>query len=500
MPTPPIEKTPYDHLYFIGLIALVAFFAFFQTATMPLLDAVESRNGVNALEMWQTHDFAHVTYGNRADVWNAKPPLSIWLTAAAFRIFGLNEFALRLPMSLATIFLFIFLYRIIRLYQQADFAFYACLLLLTVKGLVGRHVADLGQYDAVFTCFAVGGTFFFLRYFDFKKRQSVFWAALFFGLSFLSKGFGVFVFLLGLMMYMLARRQFFTTLFSKNFFLAILMFAAFPVLWLWLNNWNTSTTFQANIDQEFLAFLPSLAPRNWLLFYDYLAKQFEWWHWLFLVSIPVGLTLIFRNSGDLKANFTTALTTFEPTAQLPRNRHFTLRELLARPDLKPNIQLLLLSICIWLVLAVVCTLTQNEQYLAFALPFIAITTAACIFYFNNRWEWFRFIFIALLVFTFWGQLDFYLKDRPRPAVIVANEALLKGKSRLTIDDDLPTQNVLLYLRFFQPNLTTINSSKAAGDLIFCRADNQDKYPSSSVIYEDEEYVLLAPIFEDQREM
>lgn len=495
-----IDTTPYDNLYFIGLIGLVIFFAFFKSAELPLLDAVEARNGVNAIEMWTSQNFSTVTYGKQVDVWNAKPPLSIWLTGTSLQFFGLNEFGLRFPMALATIFLFIFLYRIIRLYQQADFAFYSCLLLLAAKGLVGRHITDLGEYDAIFTCFAVAGTYYFLKFQDFNNQKALYWSAFCFGLSFFSKGFGVFVFLLGIVMYMVIRRQFIKKVFQATFAIALLIFLAFPTLWLFLNNGQFEISFYPNIQREFLNFTTQYGERNFMLFYDFLAVQFEYWHWLFLLSIPLGLYLIYTFRTDLSTNFTTALTTYEPRFQAPRTREFTIGDLLAREDLKPNIQLLLFSICIWFVLAIVCTISQNEQYLAFALPFIAITTAACIFYLNNRLEWFRVIFIGLLVFTFWAQLDYYMKPRSKPNVILANEELLKGNQSLAVDSDLPRQDIMLYLRFFQPNLTIINGGETSSDMIFCRTENLNKYPSSSVIYENDDYTLLIPIFEDKTEI
>jgi 4-amino-4-deoxy-L-arabinose transferase-like glycosyltransferase len=501
MSNPTIDKTPYDNLYFLGLIGLAVFFAFFKTAELPLLDAVESRNGVNAIEMWTSGDFAHVTYGNQADVWNAKPPLSIWLTGVSLQIFGLNEFGLRFPMGLATIFLFVFLYQTIRLYQQADFAFYSCLLLLSVKGLVGRHITDLGEYDAIFTCFAMAGTYYFLKFHDANQQNALFWSALCFGLSFFSKGFGVFVFLFGILLYMLIRRQFFKTIFSLLFIKAFLLFISFPLVWLYLNNFQLSITFIPNIQQEFLRFSVQYdGEKNILLFYDFLSAQFEWWHWLFLLSIPIGLRLIYKFRGDLSTNFTTAVAEYAPSFQAPRKREFTLADLLAREDLKPNIQLLLFSICIWLVLAVVCTISQNEQYLVFALPFIAITTAACIFYLNNRLEWFRAIFIGGLVFTFWGQLDDYTQTKPKPEFVQANEELLKGKQHLAVDSDLPAQDIMLYLRFYQPNLHIVNGEVGASTIIFCRTENREKYPNASVIYENEDYALFVPIYEDKREI
>ena len=489
-----------NHLYFIGIILLAVFFAFFKMSDAPLQDGVESRNGVNAIEMLQSGDFTHLTYGEETDKWHNKPPLSIWMTAVSFRVFGYNTFALRLPMALATILLFFFLYRLIRLYQDADFAFYSCLMLLSVKGLVGRHIGDFGEYDALFTCFAVAGTYYFLQYFDFKKPNALYYAALCFGLSFLTKGFGVFVFLLGILIYMIVRRQFRSHIFTRNFLKALTIFLVFPLFWLAMNGWQMETTLIANLEQDFLSYTLKPGGKDWLLVFNYLNLQYQWWHYLFYLAIPVGFYLIYLNQNALETNFTTQIIGHQPQSQLPKNRIFTISDLLAREDLKPNIQLLMFSISIWLSLALVCTMSQNEQYLAFALPFIAITTAACVFYFNHRFEWFRFVFIALLVFAFGGQLDDYVQDKTYPKVIMVNEDVLQNVSSLALDSNLPAQNVLLYLRFIQPGLNIITNEDNISELVFCPVENRVKYEERRIAYEDDEYVLLVLRMEDRVEM
>lgn len=480
-----------NNIYLLAILAIAAFFALYKSADAPLLDAVESRNGVNAVEMSRSGNYTQLTYADAPDAWHTKPPLSVWSIAASFRALGHHAFALRLPMALATVLLFFFLFKLIRLYQEADFAFYSCLILLSVKGLVGRHLADLGEFDAIFTCFAVAGTYFFLRYFDFRKRApALYLSAICFGLSFLSKGFGVMVFLFGIMMYVVMRRQLLKTITRRAFLLALVIFLIFPLFWLALQNGDWQAAFIPNIHQEYLSYTTQFGGRNWWGFFNYLNAQFEWWNYLFYLSMPVGFYLVYLNQHALEQNFTTIIADYNPPAQLPRSRLFTIGELLAREDLKPNIQLLLLSICIWWSLAVVCTISQNVQYLAFALPFIAITTAACIFYFNHRYEWFRYIFIAMLAFTFWGQLDRYVRDYKHPDFILKNEDVLQNATSLAIDDNLPSQDILLYLYFLQNDIRITAAEDRESELVFCHLEQQFEYPDRPVIYQDDTYVLL----------
>lgn len=62
----------------------------------PLFDETESRYAEIARLMLARRDWITLWYMDRVPFW-AKPPLSTWLSAASMALFGLNEFAARLP-------------------------------------------------------------------------------------------------------------------------------------------------------------------------------------------------------------------------------------------------------------------------------------------------------------------------------------------------------------------------------------------------------------------
>lgn len=66
----------------------------------PLSDTTEARYAEIARRMLETGDWVTPWYADGVPFWG-KPPLSIWLTAASMGIFGVNEWAARLPHFLA---------------------------------------------------------------------------------------------------------------------------------------------------------------------------------------------------------------------------------------------------------------------------------------------------------------------------------------------------------------------------------------------------------------
>src|SRR5689334_10249299 len=86
-----------------AILILSAAFLFIDRSVMPIQLWDESRNIVNALEMRESGSWLVTTYGGAPDLWNTKPPLLIWLMAASVGVFGLSEWALRLPSMIAAL-------------------------------------------------------------------------------------------------------------------------------------------------------------------------------------------------------------------------------------------------------------------------------------------------------------------------------------------------------------------------------------------------------------
>ncbi len=85
----------------ILIILIAAFIMFFNLGGVPLLDPDEPVYAETAKEMLNFGDFVSPRiYG---EYWYDKPPMYYWLVTAAFSLFGVSEFAARLPSALLAI-------------------------------------------------------------------------------------------------------------------------------------------------------------------------------------------------------------------------------------------------------------------------------------------------------------------------------------------------------------------------------------------------------------
>ena len=137
-----IQSWKNNFSYFIILL-IILFSSLYKLDSIAFFEWDESRHGVNAIEMLNSGDYINLQYAGEKDDWNLKPPLAVWAIALSFKIFGVNEFALRLPSAIAIILATFFLFKIIRLYKTSEFAFFTCLILATVQGWLGLSLIHI---------------------------------------------------------------------------------------------------------------------------------------------------------------------------------------------------------------------------------------------------------------------------------------------------------------------------------------------------------------------
>jgi 4-amino-4-deoxy-L-arabinose transferase-like glycosyltransferase len=86
----------------LPVLLLTAAPLLFLNLYYPLLEPDENRNAQIALEMFQSGDYVVPT--RIGDPYLYKPPLLFWLISASYGLFGVNEWAARLPIALAALF------------------------------------------------------------------------------------------------------------------------------------------------------------------------------------------------------------------------------------------------------------------------------------------------------------------------------------------------------------------------------------------------------------
>ncbi|WP_346354465.1 glycosyltransferase family 39 protein [Azotosporobacter soli] len=152
---------------------------------LPVTDPVESNYALTAKEMLLTGNWlSPQIYGQ---VWFDKPIMIYWLIAASFKVFGLTEFAARLPAALSSAATVMLAYWFsLKLYRHRQGALYAALVLATALQfwIVARGIIT----DAVLMLFA---SLTLAAFYQWWSEREQYWLDLAFvasGLSVLTKG------------------------------------------------------------------------------------------------------------------------------------------------------------------------------------------------------------------------------------------------------------------------------------------------------------------------
>lgn len=115
-----ILSTNFRRFIWIALIAIVLI-RLFTLGVYPLQDTTEARYADIARIMLETQDWITPQFNYGVPFWG-KPPLATWLSAASFKIFGISEFAARLPSLVLSIFMLALVYQFTRWQRSTGIA------------------------------------------------------------------------------------------------------------------------------------------------------------------------------------------------------------------------------------------------------------------------------------------------------------------------------------------------------------------------------------------
>ncbi|MBN1424033.1 glycosyltransferase family 39 protein, partial [Candidatus Fermentibacteria bacterium] len=218
------------HVRWLAALLLLAIPPLFlNLGSLPIRLWDESRQAVSALEMLDGSNPLVPTYLGKPDLWNTKPPLLVWLQATSLTVFGLNEFAIRLPSAVAAlatvVLLFVFCARAL---GKPRLGLLAGLVLVSSRGYVGRHVARTGDYDALLTLWTTSYAFAFFLFIEAAVSQRRLWylvaASVCMALAVLTKSSSGLLIMPGLFIYALLRRRVATLVRHRGFFPCLAVF------------------------------------------------------------------------------------------------------------------------------------------------------------------------------------------------------------------------------------------------------------------------------------
>ena len=174
---------------FLLFLAIFSFVAFFRLGVPKIENWDEARHGVNAYEMLVNQEYVLSTYGFSPDYYNLKPPLSYWLIALSYKIFGFNAFALRFYSALGYFLTGVFVSLSLKKHHGKISSLVSLLLFTMSFDLFSHQMARTGDADALYILFYTISMLSTIEYVDNEKPKYLYFASFSFSLAFLTKSF-----------------------------------------------------------------------------------------------------------------------------------------------------------------------------------------------------------------------------------------------------------------------------------------------------------------------
>ena len=261
-----------DYGIILLLILLSSYIVFNNLSSSTLYDWDESRNAQNALEILESNDWIVLKYAGEPDLWNTKPPLGAWLIALSFKMFGINEFALRFWSAFSAVIIIIIVYLFGKEIKNRVVGIIAAILLLVNKGFIGYHGARTGDYDVLVTLFIISSMYLFYLYIKKKEKRLLIYTSISIALAVLVKGI-IGMFPLAIIFIYICHSKSFKQYFNKNSLYASLVFLSITLPWFVIRFFRGSEFFIRMISYDLIK--RSVEPieghvGGWLYYFSYL--------------------------------------------------------------------------------------------------------------------------------------------------------------------------------------------------------------------------------------
>lgn len=174
----------------IILVTLLCFLMVLINGQWGVIETSEARYAEISREMYRSGDWLHPKLLNIHHY--HKPPVTYWITATAFSMFGVNTFAVRFFLIIAFGIQLILLFKLAELvFKNRQTALSSTLVYATIP-LVLISVRGLTT-DAYLNTFVLLSLYFLLKFHENMKVHYLYGAALAMGLGFLTKGPVIFI-------------------------------------------------------------------------------------------------------------------------------------------------------------------------------------------------------------------------------------------------------------------------------------------------------------------
>lgn len=212
------------YLVFGFSLALIAFALFFRIDRVAVEIWDESLFANRALHMYYTGEYMpnFNVFDGLPDHRNTKLPFTTFFQVLSFHLFGLSNWALRLPIGVIFIVTLVLLGRFFhRNNISSGVALLTGILLTASTGFLGKHMLRTGDQDAPFACYTLLALLYFYEYVEKKRKLSIVAFTVFTVAAFLTKNLLAGLILPGMVVYVLWRGKIFQLLRDPRIYVSL---------------------------------------------------------------------------------------------------------------------------------------------------------------------------------------------------------------------------------------------------------------------------------------
>ncbi|MFA6518140.1 MAG: glycosyltransferase family 39 protein [Candidatus Shapirobacteria bacterium] len=292
------KKSLKDKVFLLAILGLcyLTFFHHLDEFTIRLWD--EGRNAVSALEMIKNGNPIVTYFNGIPDTWNTKPPLQIWIVAIMYKIFGVNELALRLPSAIAASLVVILIFGFgLKILKNRWIGLLGALIILSSMGFPDIHIGRTGDYDALLVLFISLGSLSFFGYLENKANKWMYFSGLFFVLAVLTKGVAGLLICPGIVLYVLFSGNLIWLAKKKGFWetvlLALLVIGSYYLGREALNQGYLAEVWREEVWNRSQNNLGANSSDFW--YYWKLLASFRFQKWIYFVPLSIVAVLLTKN-------------------------------------------------------------------------------------------------------------------------------------------------------------------------------------------------------------
>lgn len=213
--------------YFVPFLFLIVFSVplWLKVDLLPFRMWDESRNAINAIEMYQSHNWLVRTWNFQPETYELKPPLLTWIQVGFLHTLGLNELAIRLPSVLFNIGSLVLVY--FAAYVSTKNTWIGILasgITVTSSGFYGDHVGRFGDHDALLVFEFLLFLFLLYGYCATQKNKYLYLCGFILSLGVLTKSVAILMVLPGTLVVVLKNKLVLSTLKNPHFYWSLLIF------------------------------------------------------------------------------------------------------------------------------------------------------------------------------------------------------------------------------------------------------------------------------------